>query len=243
MLFNRKKYLVTLPEIDCHNHLLPKVDDGFDSEAKSLSAISTMAEAGVRHIILTPHVNPEVYPTQNESTLKTAFDSFHKLIPNDWGVQTDLAAEYMIYDGFENRASDPSLLTFSDNSLLMDMSYYYESQNLKEVIFQLNLAGRKPILAHPERYVYYSKNLKIFNEIVDMGCRLQLNWMSLTGIYGADSMKILNYLLKNDMYSFICTDLHTTHQLQTILTTKLDKTTITQIEQLKEKMCSKSIRV
>ena len=68
MLFNRKKYLVTLPETDCHNHLLPKVDDGFDSEAKSLSAISTMAEAGVRHIILTPHVNPEVYPTQNEST-------------------------------------------------------------------------------------------------------------------------------------------------------------------------------
>lgn len=236
LFFKKKTYLIDLPEIDCHNHLLPKVDDGFRKEARSLGAIATMADMGVKKIIFTPHVNPEVYKTQNEATLRAAYENFKKLIPNDWGVTTDLAAEYMICTGFEERASAPELLTFKDNSLLMDMSYYFESPNLKDVIFELNLAGRKPILAHPERYIYYANNLKIFDDIVSMGCRLQLNWMSLTGKYGPDSMKILNYLLGNDMYSFICTDLHTTKQLQSILEIELDKSMYEQVERVKEKM-------
>ncbi len=49
-----------------------------------------------------------------------------------------------------------------------------------------------------------------------MGCRLQMNFMSLAGIYGRPSVRILEHLLSHRMYSFIATDLHSLSQLDKI---------------------------
>lgn len=235
--FETKKERIGLPQIDCHNHLLPGVDDGFRDEDHSLNAIIMLAKAGVKHLVFTPHINPDVKQDTTEQTVRERYAEFKPMIDPEWGVTTALAAEYMIVNGFEDRASDPELLTYEDGkSILVEMSYYYRSQNLEQTIFELNLAGKRPILAHPERYTYMADCLKDFDKLQDMGCRFQMNWMSLTGMYGRDSMKILKYLLKHDMYSFVCTDLHTTHQLQNILNMELDKKLLDKVEEVKEKM-------
>lgn len=44
--------------------------------------------------------------------------------------------------------------------------------------------------------------------------------MSLTGAYGPNSIRILDYLLGRKMYSFMATDLHTLQQLDRILSFK-----------------------
>lgn len=235
--FNTKKETVTMPQCDFHNHLLPGVDDGFKDEDHSIDAIKLMMEAGIKHIIFTPHMNPDVYHDSSEQLVKDRYKQFKSIIPKEWNIDTDLAAEYMIVNGFEDRASDPDLLTYPDGtSILIEMSYYFRSKNLEQTIFELNLAGKKPILAHPERYVYMVNSLKDFDKLQDMGCRFQMNWMSLTGMYGKDSMKILKHLLTHNMYSFICTDLHTMHQFQRIQEIEVDMKTKEMIEQLKEKM-------
>ena len=56
-----------------------------------------------------------------------------------------------------------------------------------------------------------------FDRIADMGCRFQMNLMSVTGKYGTDSLIILNYLLKRGLYSFTATDLHSLPQLDSIM--------------------------
>ena len=204
---------------DIHNHLLPGVDDGFRHRQDSLSAIRKMAEAGCRELVFTPHMNPDVYPDMNEDTLRQVYDEFRPLIPAELDVTTSLAAEYMVVNGFEERAASEAdrLLTYPDGSILIEMSYYFASQNLRQTIFELNMAGLKPILAHPERYLYMAQTLSEFDRIVEMGCRLQMNFMSLTGTYGPDSLKILEYLLKRGLYSFVATDLHSLSQLDKIL--------------------------
>lgn len=214
---------------DIHSHLLPGVDDGFKTAEDSLQAISLMAEAGCRDFVFTPHMNPDVYPDSSETAIKAEYDKFVKLIPAELGVKTALAAEYMVVKDFEKRVeSDPnSLLTYGEGSvpgagsILIEMSYYFRSTNLKDAIFELGLVGLSPILAHPERYAYMSEDLHFFNELRDMGCRFQSNYLSLTGVYGPTSIAILRYLKKNGFCDFFSSDLHSLTQFERIEDSKL----------------------
>ena len=94
------------------------------------------------------------------------------------------------------------------------------------------MSGKKPILAHPERYTYMVDNLKDFDAIVDNGCSLQLNMMSLTGIYGPDSMKILKYLLDRGLYSYMGTDLHSLSQLEALRKAEVEETLVRKVDTL-----------
>ena len=144
---------------------------------------------------------------------------------------TALAAEYMVVKDFERRVTDHAdeLLTYPDGSILIEMSYMYRSRNFEDVIFELGMAGITPIVAHPERYLYMADQLGDFDHWVDMGAKLQMNYLSLTGQYGEASLKILRHLLKHGLYSFIATDLHSLSQLDRILTTKVDSRLLSQL--------------
>ena len=209
-----------LSSTDIHCHILPGVDDGFSSPEESLKAISRMSEAGCEEFIFTPHLNPDVYPESSESRLIEAYNGF---LPSLQGKNTHLAAEYMVVKDFEHRVEDDpkSLLTYPDGSILIEMSYYYPSTNLKETIFQLGLAGFHPILAHPERYSYMAGELDAFTELRHMGCRFQLNLLSLTGAYGPASIRIIRHLSKKGWCDFFATDLHSLPQLDRIMEGKL----------------------
>ena len=202
----RHKQPITLAKRDIHNHLLPGVDDGFRNAEDSLRAIQTMVQNGVREIIFTPHMNPDVYPNESEAHFREVYESFKEKIaldlrPLTLDLSTALAAEYMVVKDFERRVTDhlDELLTYPDGSILIEMSYMYRSRNFEDVIFELNMAGVKPIIAHPERYLYMADQLGDFDHWVDMGAQLQLNYLSLTGQYGEASMKILNHLLKHNL--------------------------------------------
>lgn len=205
-----------LPERDIHCHLLPGVDDGFRKAEESLAAIRQLSASGVREIVFTPHLNPDIYKDSDETFVTARYNEFMSTFPDDIDVKISLAAEYMVVKDFEERASDPSLLKFEDGSILIEMSYYYPSPNLEQTIFELNINGLKPILAHPERYLYMADHLDDFVRYSDMGCRMQLNLMSLTGAYGRHSVRIAKFLLDKGLYSFVATDLHSLSQLNLI---------------------------
>lgn len=211
-----------LSSTDIHSHLLPGVDDGFQNSEDSLVALRRLRSEGVTDFIFTPHVNPDAYPDIAEDRHREVYEVFKGSIPPELGITTSLAAEYMIVSDFESRVSSRAdeLLVFPDSSVLVEMSYYFRSRNLEHTVFELNMASLKPILAHPERYLYMADCLSDFDRLQEMGCRFQMNVLSLSGVYGKESVKILDYLLKRGMYSFVATDLHSLHQLESILSFK-----------------------
>ena len=221
----KHKSLITLRTRDIHNHLLPGVDDGFRNPEDSIQAIRTMVEHGVSEIVFTPHMNPDVYPNESESHFRAVYSEFHlKLEACNLKLSTALAAEYMVVKDFEHRVADHAdeLLTYPDGSILIEMSYLYRSRNFEDAIFELGMAGLKPIVAHPERYLYMVDSLRDYERWIDMGASLQLNYLSLTGQYGEASVKIMRHLLEHNMYSHVATDLHSLSQLNRLLTTKVD---------------------
>lgn len=240
MIFDlfRHKQLITLGQRDIHNHLLPGVDDGFKTQEDSIRAIEKMVQHGVKQIVFTPHMNPDVYPNESEAHFREVFDKFQPQVndilpPPLKGTEgvLSLAAEYMVVNNFEKRVAEHAdeLLTYPDGSILIEMSYFFRSRNFEDAIFELNMAGLRPIIAHPERYLYMVDSLSDYDRWIDMGARLQMNYLSLTGQYGEASMKILRHLLSHGMYSFVATDLHSNAQLDRILTSKVDSKLLSQL--------------
>ena len=206
-----------LKYLDIHNHLLPGVDDGFGSVEESLEAIRGLSAAGVKEIVFTPHINPDVYPGNDEGRMRRAYGEFLPLLPD--GVKTSLAAEYMICSGFEKDVAKRAgeLLCYEDRSILVEMSFLFRSPNLENALFELQMAGFNPILAHPERYLYMVDCLEEFDRLHENGCRFQLNYISFAGVYGWGSVKIIRYLARRGYCDFVATDLHSVHQLECIL--------------------------
>ena len=208
---------------DYHCHLLPGVDDGVQLFDESVSILRLMQQQGYKTVHLTPHIDSDSNRGVDEPFLKGKFREFTAALPDDITLDISLAAEYMVNQDFEDRIDSAPLLCTEKKEVLIEMSYYYASPNMDQAVFTLNMAGYNPVVAHPERYRYLVNNLSFFDKLRDMGCKFQLNLLSLSGVYGKSSMIILNYLLDGGYYDYVGTDTHTLNHFERIVGMQLDR--------------------
>ena len=88
------------------------------------------------------------------------------------------------------------------------MSYINPPIQLYEIIFELQISGYRPVLAHPERYSFYHSRLSEYRKLKDAGCLFQLNLLSTVGYYGMGPYKTAMHLLKHGMIDFTGSDVH-----------------------------------
>lgn len=224
-LFHKKKARFSQLGVttDWHCHLLAGVDDGVREAAHSAQILRDMREAGITTVVHTPHFNSEIFPDNTEKSIKSAFESYVSALPDDCkeGMNLRLAGEYMVTNGFESRDMK-ELFQFAPGKVLIEMSYMYPSVTMEQTIFNMCVAGLTPVIAHPERYLYYAKNLEQFDRFHDMGAQFQLNLLSLSGVYGSQSIRIMEYLLKKRWYAHVGTDTHAVSHFRLISNLEFD---------------------
>lgn len=212
MFFKRKRPLSELFSenfVDIHSHLLPGIDDGAKTMADSLNLIKELSKLGVKNFMTTPHIMGEVYPNTPaiiQQQLKLIRQALEEAAMED--VKLFAAAEYMLDDRFTALLKKKELLTIHKNMVLVELSYFNPPLNLKELLFEMQLAGYTPLLAHPERYVFWHNNLNMFEQLKIAGCKFQLNLLSLTKHYGEAVYKTSVHLLKHKMIDYVGTDVH-----------------------------------
>ena len=194
--------------VDIHSHLLPGIDDGAKSLAKSVELTKSFQELGISQIITTPHISHYVWDNSSEIILSKLQETQSALEENEIKVPFKAAAEYFIDNWFENHLKEEKLLTLKDNYVLVEISYLSAPLNLYKTIFDIRVAGYIPVLAHPERYVFYHKNFSEYEKLKNAGCVFQLNLLSTVEYYGSKVAKIADELLKKGMYDFCGTDIH-----------------------------------
>jgi len=72
----------------------------------------------------------------------------------------------------------------------------------------LQVAGYIPVLAHPERYLFYHSNFNEYQKLKRAGCLFQLNLAAVVGYYGEGITKVAEKLLQKGMYNFVGSDVH-----------------------------------
>lgn len=231
--FKKKEIPITefFPDgfVDIHSHLLPGIDDGAKDLDDSIKLISQMRSYGIKNFITTPHVLGDVYPNSSKQILEKLELVKKELIKRDiTDVNIAAAAEYMIDEQFSKRIENDDILTLKDNLVLVEMSYFSAPFNLFDVLFELQLKGYKPVLAHPERYTFYHNNFESFYKLKKAGCLFQLNLLSLTEQYGKGVQKTAQKLIKENLYDFVGTDTHNNNHLKLLqkISTKKNKDSI-----------------
>jgi len=215
--FKKKPLLLDLiPDLytDIHSHLLPGIDDGAQSTADTLFLIESVQKFGFGQAICSPHVMAGVWENSREkieSTLETTI-----LNVQEAGLAFPLraAAEYMMDSNFRNLFQKEKLLVLKENYVLVEMSYLNAPIQLYDILFELQIAGYQPVLAHPERYSFYHSNLEEYQKLKNAGCLFQLNLLSTVGYYGSEVNTAANYLLKKGMIDFVGSDIHHRNHIQ-----------------------------
>ncbi len=194
---------------DLHSHILPGIDDGAPDLETSLRLVRGLMELGVTRSVATPHIIGDMY----RNTADTIFGA-QKLLQDELDRQEitftlSAAAEYMLDQHFfELLDNKVLLLTVQYNLILTEFSYSSLPDHIEKMSFAIITEGYNPILAHPERYAYFHNNTKVYHHLADLGFLLQVNLLSLTGYYGKEVARAAAYILKNNLATFIGTDLH-----------------------------------
>lgn len=194
---------------DYHSHLLPGVDDGFGSLDDSLKCLEIYEARGFSDVWLTPHIM-EDFPNTT-AKLRERFDELKKAYQGS--ITLHLASENMIDELFMERLEANDFLPIDDR-LLVETSYFTPPSNLYEALKEVQHKGYFPLLAHPERYRYMSKD--DYNRLIGMGVEFQLNIFSVTGAYGKSAMEKAKMLLRMGAYKCSGTDIHRTNQSDAI---------------------------
>jgi tyrosine-protein phosphatase YwqE len=210
-LFKSKPVLKDLiPDnyIDIHSHLLPGIDDGAPTIGDSIRLAKALQGFGTSQIITTPHVIHHFWENTSEIIQETAKNTQIEWQKNHLPMPFRVAAEYMMDDHFVHLFQTEKLLTLKDNYVLVEMSYINPPIQLYSILFELQVAGYIPVLAHPERYVFFHNKFEEYKKLINAGCLLQLNLLAVVGYYGEGICKIAEKLLQNGMYRFVGSDVH-----------------------------------
>ncbi|MFY8008325.1 MAG: tyrosine-protein phosphatase [Flavobacterium sp.] len=202
------KDLIPKNFVDIHSHLLPGIDDGSKSVEETVNLMTQMNGLGINHFITTPHIFTNVWDNTEAVITKKLGDTKLELKHKNCYNTFEAGAEYMIDSFFLKRLETEKLLTLKDNYLLIEMSYLNPPIQLFEILFEIQLAGYKPILAHPERYLFYHKNYKEFHKLKNSGCLFQLNLLSTVGYYNKNIELVSEKLLNDGFYDFVGSDTH-----------------------------------
>lgn len=194
-------------QTDIHAHLLPGIDDGPKTMEEAIAMVQLLSKIGYKRLIATPHVYQEYYPNTRKAILEKLLLLQTEIEKANIPISIDAAAEYYLDDHFELLLKENNLLTLDRTDfVLVECSLLERTINIRECLFQMQIQGYRPILAHPERYLYYTK--EDYQSLLEKGCKFQINLLSLIGHYGRDVQKRANFLLKKKWVHFVGTDVH-----------------------------------
>lgn len=203
---------------DMHSHLLPGIDDGSPDTETSLQLIAGLQELGYRKFITTPHILWDMYKN-DATTIGAAYEELQQAaqLQNNAAVPVKAAAEYFLDEHFDELLEqNVPLLTIHQNWVLVEFSFVTTPLNFKDKMFSMQMRGYQPVLAHPERYLYFMSDRKWYDELKDAGCYFQLNILSLAGYYGKASRQLAHYLIGKRYINLLGTDCHHFRHLNTL---------------------------
>ncbi len=193
---------------DLHSHLIPGIDDGVKTLEESVEIIKNLKNLGYKKLITTPHIMSHKFLNDKNTILLGLEKVREALIKQNIDIQIEAASEYYYDEHFIELIRKKDLLTFGDNYILFELSYTTNPFGLEQIVFELLNSGYKPILAHPERYTFYSNSLEKYHNLKDLGLLFQINLNSLNDFYGKKPKLAAEYLVQKGLVDFIGSDIH-----------------------------------
>jgi protein-tyrosine phosphatase len=195
--------------IDLHTHILPGVDDGAENLAVAVAMAQMARDDGVTTIVATPHRNPWAYcaePDQARQLLAGLQKACHEA---GCDVELLLGGEAHIAPDLPNQLRQGVALTINDTRYLLiewpvDLFPAYSDR----VIFDLQVRGIMPIIAHAERYRVVQRNVRFLVPLIERGLVVQVTASSLLGEAGPVTQHVAETMLVENLAHVLASDSH-----------------------------------
>jgi tyrosine-protein phosphatase YwqE len=195
--------------IDLHSHVLPGLDDGSPSLGESLRMLREMEKMGFRKIITTPHVISDLYPNTKEQILGQLYHMKDIIRQEAIQLEVEASGEYHMDNEFPGKVQRGEVIPFGKKKyLLIELPFQKPVFSIEEILYQTQLSGYEPVIAHPERYGWLMGKMKLYEGLKNRGLFFQLNLNSLAGLYGFPAKIAANQLIAAGMIDFAGTDAH-----------------------------------
>ena len=164
------------------------------------------AQDGVTHLVATPHSNYSYTfdPDLNRQLLadlqKAVGESPKLLLGCDF---------HLSYDNIQTCAQNSKDFTINQTSyLLVELPDQFIPDHITRVYYDIQVAGLKPIITHPERNALLQRKPELLELWVSNGCLVQVTAQSYTGGFGSRARKFSEKLLDEGLVHFFASDAH-----------------------------------
>jgi protein-tyrosine phosphatase len=203
--------LATLGFVDLHSHVLPGLDDGAADAIVSMNMLRGLADLGFETVCATPHQRAGMFLPSLEAMTAAHRAVCAALASAGVALTVPLAAENM-WDGvFHERLASRSFPFYDGGP-----AFLFEVPvgpalpvGLDQQLFELELDGRLPVLAHPERYPPIYQNLDRAVELAKFAA-LVVDLGAVAGYHGKPQGKAARKLLENGIAHAVASDVHST---------------------------------
>jgi protein-tyrosine phosphatase len=192
--------------IDIHCHPLPGVDDGAKSFEIAVEMCRIAAQDGVTHLVATPHSNYS-YTFDAQLNRRLLAELQAKI-----GEKPKLLLGcdfHLSYDNIQVCVQNSKDFTINQSSyLLVELPDQFIPDHFSRVYYDIQVAGLKPIITHPERNSLLQRKPELLEEWVSIGCLVQVTAQSYTGGFGTEAQKYSERLLDAGNIHFFASDAH-----------------------------------
>lgn len=201
-----------MKHVDIHSHLTWDLDDGISSVENCQKLLSEAQKDSITKIVATPHF---VCGTHNKESIvffKKRVDELKELA-KDYSIDVYLGSELFINDLLFPQLQEGILIPIENtNYILCEFDvrkrYDHDYDAIYDIIYEFVISGYTPILAHIERYFEDQIDLTAIQELVNLGCLMQINTSSILYPSNKTMKKNIDILLKNNLVHVIATDSH-----------------------------------
>lgn len=196
--------------IDIHCHILPYIDDGAKHMEESIEMARAAISEGIHTIIATPHHWNGTCYNPKRDILKAVKTLNERLEVEEIPVTILPGQETRINGEMLEALKRGELLPLNETSgyLFVELPSNHVPRYTKQLMFDLQVQGIKPIIVHPERNKEIIENPDLLFEIVRDGTLTQLTAGSIAGRFGKKIKKFSIQLIEANLAHFIASDAH-----------------------------------
>ncbi len=195
--------------VDLHSHILPGVDDGSRNIEETIRMLGIAYAEGITTIIATPHYMAgakNIPAEQLRSLCNEVQKEAMKINPN---MRILPGNEIYYSESVLEAIKAGEALTLADSRyILVEFSPREAFNNMFRGLSGMISAGYLPIVAHIERYGCLHRNRTKVEELINLGCYLQMNGSSLIGGLLDSNAKYHRKLVDQGLIHFLGSDCH-----------------------------------
>ena len=194
---------------DVHAHVLPGIDDGARTAEEALEMARVAHRDGTRVMLATPH--------RRDVGERTSLEAVRGLVAELNQQMERHGLELRVALGMENHL-DPDLLADvqagkalcmnGSRYILVELDFFQYPHYTDEVIFQLQIQGLTPVIAHPERQAQLQANPELLVRLAERGVLAQLTAGSLLGSFGRGVQRVARRMVRRRLVQVLASDCH-----------------------------------